>query len=78
MSENYFMDANLDESEWCISLDVSLKCHLNSSKGIFSVKDVCAHARVSTFYFKVKKYTAWIYTWLLKLSKAKNNCITMY
>lgn len=62
MSENHFMDANLDKSEWCISLELSLKCHLNSSKGIFAVKDVCTHACVLAFYFKVKKYTAWIYT----------------
>lgn len=71
------MDASLDKSEWCISLDVSLKCHLNSSEGIFAVKDVSTHTCVLTLYFKIKKYIAWIYTWWLKLSKAKNNCITM-
>lgn len=51
MSEKYFMNASLDKSEWCISLDVSLKCHLNSSKGIFTVKDVSTHASVLALYF---------------------------
>lgn len=62
MSEKYFMNASLDKSEWCISLDVSLKCHLNSSKGIFTVEDVSTHASVLALYFQVKKYIAWIYT----------------
>lgn len=70
------MDASLDESEWYIYLDVSLKCHLNSSKGIFAVKAVFTHASMLALYFKVKKIIAWIYTSWLKLSKAKNNCIT--
>lgn len=62
MSEKHFMDASLDKLEWCVSLDVSLKCYLNSSKGIFAVEDVCTHACVVALNFKVKKYIAWIYT----------------
>lgn len=61
MSEKRFMDASLDKSEWCISLDVSLKCHLNS-KGIFAVKDVSTHACLLALYIIVKDYTAWICT----------------